>query len=98
MTLRPFFRRAARIEYDEAAGWYEEQRRGLGSEFVLEIERALFQACETPQRFPLMTEDIRCVRVRRFPYSIFFRVRSQELIVLAVFHVRRDPVVWRERN
>ena len=26
MTLRPFFRAAARLEYDEAAGWYEAQR------------------------------------------------------------------------
>jgi toxin ParE1/3/4 len=98
MMLRPFFRRAARLEYDEAAGWYESQRPGLGREFVAEIETALQQACEMPQRFPKMLLDTRCVRVRRFPYSIFFRVRSNQLVVLAVFHVRRDPNVWRERN
>jgi plasmid stabilization system protein ParE len=98
MTLRPFFRRTARLEYDEAAGWYENQRSGLGIEFVSEIERALLQACEMPQRFPRMLADVRCVRVRRFPYSIFFRVRSNQLIVLCVFHARRDPAVWRERT
>jgi plasmid stabilization system protein ParE len=97
MRLRPFFRRAARLEYDEAASWYESQRPRLGVEFVLEIEHALLQACETPQRFPRMLTDVRCVRVRRFPYSIFFRVRSEQLIVLSVFHARRDPTVWRER-
>ena len=72
MTLRPFFRAAARLEYDEAAGWYEAQRSGLGVEFVAEIERALQQACKTPQRFPRMLSDVQCVWVRRFPYSIFF--------------------------
>lgn len=98
MILRPAFRAAARVEYDEAASWYESQRQGLGGEFVSEIERALTQACEWPQRFPKMLGDVRCVRVRRFPYSIFFRVRSERLIVLAVFHARRDPNVWRERT
>jgi len=96
--LRPVFRRAARLEYDEAAGWYESQRVGLGIQFILEIAHALSQACEMPQRFPRMLADARCIRVRRFPYSIFFRVRSDQLIVLAVFHARRDPAVWRERT
>lgn len=98
MTLRPFFGKAARLEYDEAAGWYESQRTGLGREFVAEIEWALQRACEMPQRFPKVLLDTRCVRVRRFPYSIFFRIRSDRLIVLSVFHARRDPSVWRERT
>jgi plasmid stabilization system protein ParE len=98
MNRRALFRRAARLEYDEAASWYESQRLGLGVEFVFEIERALLQACETPLRFPRMLADVRCVRVRRFPYSIFFRVRSDHIIVLSVFHARREPAVWRERT
>jgi plasmid stabilization system protein ParE len=98
MSLRPLFRRAARLEYEEAASWYESQRSGLGIEFVSEIEYALLQACDMPLRFPRMLADVRCVRVRRFPYSIFFRVRADQLIVLSVFHARRDPAVWRERT
>jgi plasmid stabilization system protein ParE len=98
MTLRPSFRKAARLEYDEAAIWYESQKVGLGVEFVEEIERALLAACEAPQRFSAVLQDVHRVRVRRFPYFIFFRVRGNRLIVLAVFHVRRDPAVWRERT
>ena len=98
MTLRPFFRRAARLEYDEAAVWYEAQRPGLGREFVAEIERALLHACEAQQRFPKMLQDVRCVRVQRFPYSVFFRVRAERLVVLSVFHARRDPHIWHERR
>jgi len=98
MILRPFFRKAARLEYDEAAIWYESQKSGLGSEFVAEIDRALLQACETSQRFPNVVEDVRRIRVHRFPYSVFFRVRNDRLIVLSVFHARRNPTVWRERT
>lgn len=98
MTIRPFFRKAARLEYDEAAIWYESQKIGLGDEFVLEIERALQMACDKPQRFPNVLTNVQRIRIRRFPYSIFFRVRGERLIVLSVFHARRDPTIWRERT
>jgi plasmid stabilization system protein ParE len=32
-----------------------------------------------------------------FPYTIYFRVRAEHVIVIAVFHVRRNPMIWRER-
>jgi plasmid stabilization system protein ParE len=90
-------RRAARREFDDAALWYEERRVGLGAEFVAEIERALGLVAENPARFPIMHRDIRCVRARRFPYSVFFRVEATRVVVLAVFHARRDPIIWRGR-
>ena len=98
MKLQPFFRKAARLEYEEAAIWYESQKTGLGIEFVEEIERALFAACEAPQRCRTALQDVRRIRVNRFPYFIFFRARESQLIVLSVFHVRRNPTVWRERT
>lgn len=97
MTVRPIFRKAARLEFDEAVTWYEGQRDGLGSEFVLEIDRAVQHACEAPKQFPTALRDVRQIRVTRFPYSIFFRLKNDRLVVLAVFHARRDPLVWRER-
>jgi len=90
-------RRAARREFDDAALWYEERRVGLGAEFVAEIERALGLVAEHPERFPIMHRDIRCVRARRFPYSVFFRVEATRVVVLAAFHARRDPIIWRGR-
>ena len=35
---------------------------------------------------------------RRFPYSIFSRVESQQVVVLAVFHSRRNPRIWQTRT
>jgi len=97
MTLAVVFRHAARREFDEAALWYEERRRGLGIQFVSEIDHAIDLAAENPERFPVMHRDVRCVRVRRFPYSVFFRAESRRIVVLAVFHARRDPSVWQQR-
>ena len=97
MTLRVVFRRAAKEEFEEAADWYEKQRAGLGDEFIHEIEQSLIVAARVPERRATVFGDIRRTAARRFPYSIYFRVRRNTLVVLAVFHGRRDPAVWRRR-
>jgi plasmid stabilization system protein ParE len=71
---------------------------GLGIEFVHEVDRAVEAVTKAPLQFPVMHRDIRCVRVRRFPYSLFFRVEEREILVLAVFHARRSPTTWRNRK
>jgi len=98
MNFTVVFRRTARREFDEAAFWYEERHAGLGVQFIEEIGRAVALAAEDPERFPIMHRNIRCVRARRFPYSVFFYAESRRIVVLSVFHARRDPSMWRERT
>ncbi|MBA2492047.1 MAG: type II toxin-antitoxin system RelE/ParE family toxin [Gammaproteobacteria bacterium] len=82
MNLKVVFRRVARREFDEAALWYEARRTGLGARLVSKIDQAVALAAESPQRFP---------------YSVFFRVEVRRIVVLAVFHARRDPTIWQQR-
>lgn len=97
MTLRIIFRRAAKSEFEDAAVRYDEQRPGLGEEFIIEIEQAVARAAAGPERYPIAFGDIRRAVARRFPFSVYFRVRSDALVVLAVFHGRRNPTVWQRR-
>jgi plasmid stabilization system protein ParE len=98
MTLRVVFRPAAKAEFDDAAMRYEERRSGLGVQFVSEVDRAVELARKDPEKFPVKHAEIRCVRVRRFPYSVFYRDEQQQIVVLAVFHARRDPAIWQART
>lgn len=50
MTLRIVFRRAAGAEFEEAAIWYESQRRGLGDQFSSEGGLAIEKVAENPAR------------------------------------------------
>jgi plasmid stabilization system protein ParE len=97
MTLRVVFRRAARAEFDAAALWYEDRQAGLGTQFVSEINRVVELASNHPERFPTKHLEIRCAQARRFPYSVFFRPEADRVVVLAVFHTRRNPAVWQAR-
>lgn len=88
MTLRVVFRRAALTEFEDAADWYETRRRGLGEEFVAEVTDAIERAADRPQQHPVVYGDVRRTVCRRFPFAIYFRVRGESLVVLAVFHAR----------
>ena len=97
MILNVVFRPAARAEFDSATLWYEDRQPGLGVQFVAEIDRAVDIASKNPDRYPFKYKNIRCTRARRFPYSIFYTVETEQIVVLAVFHARRDPAVWQAR-
>ncbi len=42
-------------------------------------------------------KDARCALLRRFPYAIYYRVKRDRIVVIAVFHSSRDPREWQSR-
>ena len=80
-------------EFNEASTWYDSKRRGLALEFIAEIERCVSLASKHPLQFVVVREDIRRVAANRFPDSVYFRAEQQRIVVLAVFHGRRDPAI-----
>jgi plasmid stabilization system protein ParE len=56
----------------QAYAWYEEQRVGLGDDFLLCYEAALDAIIENPTRFPIIQHKIRRTLIRRFPYAIYY--------------------------
>jgi plasmid stabilization system protein ParE len=98
MSFAVTFLRAARSEFIEAAARYETQRPGLGARFIAEIDRCVASAAEQPLAYAVIHNDIRRVTARRFPFSVYFRLEAQRIVVLAVFHGRRSPAVWQNRG
>ncbi|MFZ5491678.1 MAG: type II toxin-antitoxin system RelE/ParE family toxin [Pseudomonadota bacterium] len=97
MTLPVTFNAAAQTEFVEAAAWYEAQRPGLGAVFIAQVEHCLRRIAEQPARYPVVHNGVRRVMTARFPYSIYFDAHGPRIVVLAVFHGRRDPASWQRR-
>lgn len=89
---------AARAEIVEAHDWYERRSVGLGAAFAGEVDRQLQRVASAHSEFPVIVADVRRARLRRFPYSLLFRVEADEAFVLACFHASRDPRVWQARK
>jgi len=92
----------AKQELEAAAAWYEERRRGLGLEFIAEIDFVFGAVARSPSRFPLYPRiapelGVRRALARRFPYSIAFIDFPELIRVLAVAHERRRPGYWSAR-
>lgn len=92
--MRADFRSEARAEALEAKAWYESQVPGLGLEFARALEVAMQSALRTPDAFPLIEGECRRVLMRRFPYSLIYRARPTGIVVVAIFHHRREPGLW----
>ena len=88
----------AEDEFRDATVWYEHQRKGLGSEFVLCIDEAIERIRHSPEMYLKVHKDIRRIVVRRFPFAVFYEITATEIRILAIFHSRRDPSRWQSRK
>ena len=71
MALPVVYRREVGRDLAGAYGWYEEQRAGLGEEFIAAVD-ATFDAVERfPEAFRRVHGDVRRANVSRFPYAVF---------------------------
>ena len=89
--MRVVFRPEARAEVLEAQNWYESRAVGLGLEFARVVDAAVASAARNPETFAYVAGTCRRALLRKFPFSLVFRVRGDELLVIAVFHHRRNP-------
>lgn len=97
MSLPLIIMPEAEVDLTEARHWYEGKREGLGEEFVLCVEAGPEHIRRAPEAATEVLPGVRRVMVRRFPYGIFYRVDTDQIAVLAVYHTRRDPRGWHER-
>ena len=63
----------AESDVADARSWYEEQRAGLGDDFVLCVEEALERIRRAPEVNAVSYKRIRRALVHRFPYVIYYR-------------------------
>lgn len=87
----------ADAELTEARQWYSHQRKDLDLEFMQCIDDALTRVVKNPYFFPIVYQNLRRAVVRRFPFALFYEVGPEELEIIAVFHSRRDPEIWKAR-
>jgi plasmid stabilization system protein ParE len=94
MPLPLVFLRGVGQDLAGAYRWYEEQGQGLGARFLASVDRAFDDVQNHPELFARVNEEVRRASVSRFPYSIFYRVETRRVVVLAVLHSARDPNLW----
>ncbi|HEX4950296.1 MAG TPA: type II toxin-antitoxin system RelE/ParE family toxin [Blastocatellia bacterium] len=97
MSYQVIIRPEAAEEVQVAFDWYEEKSKGLGLEFLRTAEACLEKIRRNPLSYPLAYKQTRKAVLRKFPYSLFYVVEDETIIVLACFHGKRNPIDWLRR-
>ena len=101
MSLPVVLSYEAKIDFDPAADWYQDQAglgwAGLGARFTDAVRKALDGAGQMPELHAVLQRGIRRAKVQKFPYCVDHRVQADRVVVIAVLHNRRDPSVWKSR-
>jgi len=96
-TLRNL--KEASTEFAAAVSWYEEQRPGLGGEFFDAIVQTTSLIQAQPEIGTLSSDRrTRRMLVHRFPYQVVYRLSNEEVIIVAIAHLKRKPGYWRRRK
>jgi plasmid stabilization system protein ParE len=98
MVRRVVFRQRAVAEINEAAGWYEDQRIGLGREFADAVSSSIELIKKNPLQYQRVFKDRHRAVVARFRFNLIYFVREDEIVIVACLHGHRDPRRWMART
>lgn len=86
-----FIEDRAKIEIADAYDWYEEQKEGLGDDFLNAFQNSLKTIQKAPNAYPLLKFH-RQSPLKTFPFVILYEIDKDNLIIDAVFHTSKDPL------
>jgi hypothetical protein len=95
LRIHPF----ASIELAESIRWYESKCVGLGGELLGEVGKTIDRLTQNPETgHPIsLDQKTRRLLVSRFPYQVVYRLRPDEVVIVALAHLKRRPGYWTRR-
>jgi len=97
--IRPVLRflAAAAAEVEGAAEWYGERSSEAREGFLAELDHAVTMIQEAPGRWPSYLHGTKRILLRRYPFSVVYRLVGTDLQIIAVAHQKRRPGYWSDR-
>ena len=95
--MKYHFEEHALQELRDAIAYYDKIDSGLGVRFRAAIKDALSAIRQFPNAWPKLSASTRRRRTKRFPYGILYRVKNDEIEIVAVAHFSREPHYWVDR-
>jgi plasmid stabilization system protein ParE len=94
--VRARFTSTAQRELKEALEFYDQAEIGLGARFLDEAEATVKRIIAHPMAWTPMSPRTRRCRIKRFPFGLFYQIRSDEILIVSVMDLRRDPRCWEQ--
>lgn len=95
--MRAKYHPSVRGELKQIRDYYAETA-GLGNEFKSDFNEAVRTMLSLGARTKPFRGDVHVVRLKRFPYGVYYRVDRNTTYVVVVKHLHRDPNFGLDRN
>jgi toxin ParE1/3/4 len=99
MSLPLIIRPEAEQDIADARDFYDSQPsvRDLATEFIDDLHVFLARIQRNPEMYAVVERGARLGSLDRFPYVVCYRVGKAQIDVLAVYHGKRHPRLWKGR-
>ncbi len=87
----------AESDIKEAFSWYEDKRRGLGYDFLLQVDAGMRFIERNPRVYSIKYKGTRNYFIKRFPYKIIYMFEERKIIILAILHGKQSPNLTKGR-
>lgn len=87
----------AEAEYEAALAWYMARGEKAATGFETAFEQAVESIAANPELYPSCDSHHRFRLLRRYPYSLIYRIEGDRVQIVAVAHSRRLPGYWSGR-
>jgi len=86
-----------KIDIQGSYTWYESKLHGLGLQFISELEQSFDAISYAPSTWSTFEHGLKRYILARFPFSVIYKEKDEEVYILAVMHNSRNPEYWKER-
>ena len=97
MSVSVVYLPEAEEDIASAHDWYEKQLAGLGDRFLEKLGELIERIQENPLLYGVFRRDVRAAPLRRFPYVVYYLVRTDDVLVIAIQYGQRSSRAWRGR-
>jgi toxin ParE1/3/4 len=89
---------AADREATAATTWYRDRSEDAAIDFARAVREGVQAVRQRPARWPRwQRSEVRRKVLRRFPFSIFYLVEPEGVVIVAIAHHKRRPGYWKQR-
>jgi hypothetical protein len=84
-------------EVKASYNWYQNQAKGLGDDFLSELESSYQAITELPDTWPKFQYGFRRFLLSKFPFSVIYQLNKDTIFIVAIMHNSRNPGYWFKR-
>lgn len=87
----------AEADYQAALAWYQSRSQPAANGFEAAVAEAVQKIADHPELYALVDDRHRQCLLRRYPYSLIYRVEPDQVLVIALPHSQRSAAYWQGR-